>query len=295
MRFRPFSLPIPFSIRWHRPLDLPQGTPHRAVAGAALAMALLAAAAAPARAGFVPGFEERTVRAEADAFDATATDADFEEDLAPDASPWLGGATAGVLVPSVGATSSAVQDSALATGSLDAALAAEAAAQVDAVEGPAFATAAAESYASWIFQVDATGGFLLEGHLAATALTAGDAFASLTLEEVGVGGPSVVLADLEASLDETIDFANAVDLEAGSVYRLTLFALAAVQMDALTLPSRGLATAEVTLAPVPEPGILALWAAALGLGRIRGTWGGPRRRAEAPPAAAADRPRKEAS
>jgi hypothetical protein len=218
--------------------------------------------AGPASAGFVAGLEERTVRAEADAYDATATDSDFEESLAPDSSPWLGAASAGVLVPTLGGTSSAVQDSALASGGIAAALSAEAAAQAYTDVPPAFGTVASEAYASWIFQVDASGSHRLSGRISASTIAQGDAFASLMLEELVTGSPAIPLVDLEANLDEAVDLDLAVDLAAGSVYRLTLLALAVVQMDVLTPPSRGLATMELAMTAVPEPTILGLWAGA---------------------------------
>jgi hypothetical protein len=219
----------------------------------------------------VAGLDTRSVLAEADAFDATVTAADFEEHQAPDAGPWLDAATAAALVPTLGVSASATQDSAFDGGALAAALTAEALGQSYHDTPPASGTGASESYARWIFQVDASGTHRLEARLAATTIALGDAFASLALEEVVLGAPSVVLADWEAGPGESIELDWTGELEAGSIYQLTLLALAVVQMDPSRVAAHGLATLETSLVAVPEPAIPVLWATAFGLAGLRRT------------------------
>ncbi|MGH0037415.1 MAG: hypothetical protein ACQGVK_20500 [Myxococcota bacterium] len=233
-------------------------------------MAWTLAGAAPADADFVAGLQSRSVLAEAEAFDAAETASDDEESATPDAGPWLEAASAGVLIPSLGASSGAAQDTALSSDEIAGALSADTQAQASAAEPPTFGTAASESFARWVFEVDTSGLHILHGRLETSTFGEGDAFASLMLEQLVIGGASIPLVDLEADVDQVVDFALELDLEAGSLYQLTLIALSVVQMDAFTPASLGRATIGFAMAEIPEPAMPALGVAALlGLFAVR--------------------------
>lgn len=239
-------------------------------AGAALALgvALWATAfwTAPARAALIAGLQDRSVLAEADAFDAALSDGDSQEAGAPDDARFQASATAGAFVPDVAGNATASQDSRLDAGSAAVALSAEALGSATPDAEIAFGTFLSESFAEWIFQVDASGDYRLSGQLGAATDAVGDAFASVSFEELVLGGDPIPMADVSVSLAGSEMLDVALSLEAGSLYRLTAVALAVAQVDGFDAVGHGRATLEIALAALPEPGVGSLLAVAVGLG-----------------------------